>query len=313
MLSTGFRIIIDTVFGHNLRVSYLALGGDSITNSITENILSEAIPSANWDIITTGFQPDFLLIIGGFDYSDTIGVESALCIGAAVSASSRWLVGGSARDAQATAVAKSYALDIEALSFVLQGDLHDRHDFVQFLSNGFRMNCIEATGNRYCVYLALKGGNYAVGSLLTRTDGNDIVVSGLASRPAAVLLASHCQTESTQDTVQANDRLSVGAFTSVSERVAQAIHDVDAGTDSVVATAVEYDEAYINLDSTGAVQGLMDVKSVDATGFTMVMDDTDPSAAFVGYIAFGPSAQTPDDPYLGMRSVIGAPMFGGAG
>jgi hypothetical protein len=64
--------------------------------------------------------------------------------------------------------------------------------------------------------------------------------------------------------------------------------DDDAATTAIVGTAFEYDAVYINMPGTAAtVQGLMDVKTIDSDGFTMIMDDADPSQAFVWYLAFG--------------------------
>jgi hypothetical protein len=104
------------------------------------------------------------------------------------------------------------------------------------------------------------------------------------------MFISHGQAESTSDTIQNEDRLSIGAFSSLTARGAQGILDENGVTDSEVTTAIEFDEVYVNVSTASAIDGLMDVKSIDADGFTMVMDDADPAAAFVWYAAFGPAA-----------------------
>jgi hypothetical protein len=310
----GFDVVIPDTFSHAIRVSWFALCGDSITDATCGTFLDNASAPANFDITTVGFLPSFMMLASNDRASGGTQGNSELCVGAAVSSTKYFCVLNNSEDALATIVSSSYALDIECGARFEGGGLgvNARKEFVEFLSNGFRLNQLESNYAMFNIYLAIKGGSYDVGSFLTKTDTTDISVT-TGFKPSGVLLLSHNQAESTQNTRQAIDQWSMGAFISVTERVAHAIRDNNGTTGSETSTAIEYDEAYINLDSAGAVQGLMDVKSVDSGGFTMVMDDTDPSAAFVGYIAFGPSAQTPDDPYLGMRSVIRAPMFGGAG
>jgi hypothetical protein len=69
----------------------------------------------------------------------------------------------------------------------------------------------------------------------------------------------------------------------------QAISDETGLADTETAYA-NYDTAvYANVVDDAAA-GLMDLKSIDATGFTCVMDDTDPSACWVTYLAIGATA-----------------------
>jgi len=158
----------------------------------------------------------------------------------------------------------------------------------QWLSNGFRLNWAERGGSRRVEYVALKGGLYVVGDLLTRTDTTTpIVEAGFGFSPKAGLLLSNTQAQSSSDTVQNDDAWSAGAFTSSTERGAQGSRDRDNQGTSQTATSVQYSEAYVRLSTTDTVDGLMDIQSVDSDGFTSIMDDADPSAAFVSYIAFG--------------------------
>jgi hypothetical protein len=56
----------------------------------------------------------------------------------------------------------------------------------------------------------------------------------------------------------------------------------------VVSTGLSHDQCYQNLAAAdGTVEGEMDVSSVDAGGFTLIMDDADPAQSFVVYAAFG--------------------------
>ncbi len=66
--------------------------------------------------------------------------------------------------------------------------------------------------------------------------------------------------------------------------------DENGTADSETARAVEHDEVYANIATDDTIEGLLDIKSIDSDGFTCVMDDPDPSAAFVPYMAFGDTA-----------------------
>lgn len=163
-----------------------------------------------------------------------------------------------------------------------------RADFVSFLSNGFRINWAESATARRVHWVALKGGSYIVGNLLTQTDTvTDIAETGFGFQPSGALFVSHGQAESTSDTAQDHDRLSIGAFDSTSSRVAMGTLDEDNLGDSEVTTAHEFDEVYVSISTASAIQGLMDIKSVESDGLTMIMDDADPAQAFVWYMAVG--------------------------
>ena len=121
----------------------------------------------------------------------------------------------------------------------------------------------------------------------TRTDGNNITVTpGFEAR--GVVLVSACRAESTADADTSDGEISFGAFTSASARVGTTLfHD---GTDSQ--SAVEYDEAYVHIDTTPALVALGDVSAVGSTTFTMVMDNADDAENFVGYFAIGDNVET---------------------
>lgn len=293
MDADGFTLVVDDQMPRDLRITYLALGGDSLTNAATGQF-QEPGATGDQDTTSLSFQPDCLLFFSG---NGTVAPPAAqggssLMIGAA-SSSGQGVWVGAGRDAQATTLTRTYCTAGECIALLTVATLNttaSRADFVSFLSNGFRLNWPERSSNRYIFFLALKGGNYRVDNLLTRTDGNDIAETGFGFQPTSALFLSHGQVESTSDTTQTQDRLAIGAFSSLTDRGAQAALDENAVADSEVTTAIEFDEVYANIKTDSTIDGLMDVKSIDSDGFTMVMDDADPSAAFVWYVAFGPAA-----------------------
>lgn len=292
----GFTLVVDDVMPRDLRVSYLALGGDSITNA-TVGVFQEAAATGNQATTGAGFQPDFLFFIHSvFGTAPAAGTtHSQMGIGAAVSSSQQACWCGDASNAAATSDTGTYCTDANCLGFIGNPPtaIVSRATHVSMDADGFTLNWLERNSTRYVFYLALKGGNYRVGNFLTQTDTvTDIAQTGFGFRPSAAMLISHLTTESASDTAQAEDRLSVGAFSSLSDRNAQAVFDEDNLADSEVTTAIELDEVYINIASTSVVQGLMDVKSIDSDGFTMIMDDADPGQNYVWYMAFGPGGSS---------------------
>lgn len=294
MDSDGFTLIIDDQMPVDVRVHYKALGGASLTNAKTGQFVSPG-SAGNADTTGVGFQPDFVLFFGGVRSVSGISVSGYddFMIGAAVSSSQQAALTTSSEHNQGTMDSFSYCTDDEAvaMSSAVDTNIVARADFVSFLADGFRLNYAETPGARYNQYLALKGGNYAVGNLLTQTDTvTDITETGLGFKPTSALFVSHGMAKSTSDTAQNNSNTIIGAFSSLTNRGAQAGLDEDNLADSEVTTAIEFDAAYVNIATDSTIAGLMDVKSIDSDGFTMIMDDADPAQAFVWYVAFGPAA-----------------------
>ena len=297
MDADGFTLVVDDVFVASYRVHYLALGGTDITDVAGGNFLKATV-TGDQDITSVGFEPDLVILFshGGTNLTGTIAVDTELMIGAFDGNGNQAVYLGASNDAAGTSQTLSYCTDAEcAAIFANAITITDqRAQFTSMLSNGFRINWIDNAGAVASAiqYIALKGGSYKVGSLLTQTDTTtDIVASGFGFQPAAGMFLSHGKAESTADTPQDDDEWSMGAFSSTSARAAFATADDDAAGTAIVSSAVEHDEVYINLNAnTGAVEGLMDIKSVDSGGFTCIMDDADPAQAFVWYIAFGPSS-----------------------
>lgn len=289
----GFTLVVDDQMPRDLRVNYLALAGD-ITNAITGRF-NEPGAIGDQDVTGLGFQPDFVLFFSAAMAANPPGAkaDSDLMIGAATGSSNQGVWSGGSNNASATMQTMSYCTLGECIALFEStiASISSRADFVSFLADGFRVNWAERSSTRRVHYLALKGGNYLVGNLLTQTDTvTDIAESSFGFSPSAALFVSHGQVESTSDTAQDNDRLSIGAFSSLTDRGAQATLDEDATADSEVTTAIEIDAVYANISTGSAIVGLMDVKSRDSDGFTMIMDDADPAQACVWYMAFGPAA-----------------------
>lgn len=293
MDADGFTLIVDDAFPRDTRIGYLALGGDSLTDVASGQFIEPAA-TGDQDTTSLAFQPDSILFFSAQNATapPTAAVQAQMMIGAATSSSAQGVWAGTSRNGQAAIAARSYCTAGECIALqAVTGAPNGRADFVSFLSNGFRINWAERAALRYVFFLALKGGNYTVGNLLTQTDTvTDIVESSFGYQPTGALLVSHGQAESTSDTDQGHDRLSIGAFSGTAARGAQGTLDEDTLADSEVTAAMEFDEVYVNIKTDSTIDGLMDIKSIDSDGFTTIMDDADPAQAFVWYMAFGPAA-----------------------
>ena len=309
MDSDGFTLIVDDVMPFNMRVHYMALGGSDLTNYAASFYTGPTV-TGNFDITALSFQPDFLFTVSTSRLVDPPAgaTDGAFAVGAAVSSSQQAVFSAIDDENNVTMNTNKYCYFGELFAAIpLAGDISliVRDSFVSFLSNGFRLNRVEGTYALRVQYLALKGGSYRVDSLLTRTDGNDIVESGFGFSPRAAMFFGHMAAQSTVDTTQDGMQFSIGAFSSITDRGAQCHSDADAVADSIITTAVAYDEVYVSVDSaaTPAIVALMDVKSVDADGFTCVMDNVDAAAAFVPYWAIGDTPSGANwGPLLGLQN-----------
>ena len=292
----GFTLVVDVQFSASIRVHYLALGGTDLTN-YKLGTMTAPTSTGNLAYTGVGFQPDLVLMFinginGGIGGSSS---RQPIHIGAAKSSSSRWTASAGQDDGSGTMDAWSYANDIECIGIInaVGGATPEAQaDFVSMDADGFTLNWtrVFASTARGGWYLALKGGQYALGSVLTQTDTTtDIVVSGLGFSPVGGLVVSHNQAESAINTATANANMSIGGFDSATSRGAVAYMDQNGLADSEVTTAIEHDAVYINVDD-GARVALMDVKSVDSGGVTFIMDDADPAQYFAPYLLFGSTA-----------------------
>jgi len=281
----GFTLTIDDQFTIAARISYLALGGTDLSNVFIGN---KAYPTSAGNYATTGvgFQPDAMIFVPtnlGSAATSAVSLHFGIGIAAGGAQGATYNNDG---DDGATSNTTAYGYNGEVIATRIMGI---RESWVSFDADGFTLNHLEGATANYYHYVALKGGQYKVGELTTRTDGNDIVETEPNFTPVGLLFLSANRAHSTQDTPTDHARLSIGAATSASNRAAQAISDEDNLADTETATA-NYDTAvYANVLDDGVV-GLMDIKSIDATGFTAVMDDTDPSACWVTYLAIGGAA-----------------------
>ena len=307
--SDGFTLVVDDVFPAALEVSYELYGGTDLTNVATGNFqLAATLGDSDYTGLTA-FQPDFGLFVsvGTATAPPVSAVSNQLSIGAATASSQALLAIGSI-DNLATSLTQSYCRggEIYAIISATAGVINTRASFTSFLGDGFRINRLEGASQHYVFFLALKGGSYAVGNFTTATDLNNFTES-VGFVPKGMSFYSANRAQSTADIPTAHLEWSVGSAASSTSRAAQYVRDKDASANADCFSAVEHDEAYINASSaaTQVIEGLMDVVSLTADPVTFVMDDADPVASFVWYVAFGDAPGA--DELMMSRREIGLP------
>lgn len=311
--SDGFTLIVDDQMPDSMRIHYMAFS--STITDVDLGFFVEPATATTQDI-NVGWTPsgdDTAVIFMSFSNSTadppTTGTDSRRHFGvAAGSTPTNYVWHGGSNDAAATMQTINYCRSGECIagSDGAVTVTNMRAAVSAWITNGFRLTWNEVTGNntRRILYAAVRGGKWFAGDLLTQTNTTAFGETGVGFQPQGVLFVSACTTEASADTVAAHDECSMGAVDSALNKRAIAIQDEDNTANAEVATAVEHDEVYVNLDTADAKEGGMAVNSLDADGFTVQMTDADPTQAFVWYLAFGAAAAGGRDP--GRLSLLGA-------
>lgn len=303
MDADGFTLDVDDAFDANLRVHFLALGGADLTNCKT-GLITPTNAAAPFDqgITGVGFQPDAVLFLCPMATGNTDVIASTRLgfgIGAATgpAAGEQWAAIFSADQGAVTTETFSYALDGECIAHnSLSTDLavDDRAVLKSMDADGFTLTWSELNTSNLnkVLYVALKGGEYKVGNSLTRTNTTQWSESGFGFTPTGILFASAGRTESSGDTPTAHSEFSLGAASGSGAQGAQGAVSIDALTDTVISVALEHDAVLVDWDNANppAVDGIMQLNSLDADGVTLQMADASAAQAWFGYFAVGEPA-----------------------
>jgi hypothetical protein len=306
MDADGFTLDVTNQFATSYRVHYWAITG---TTNVEIGAMTASLALGNVDTVLAGaFQPDALILIGEQTTSapPSTAPDSMHMMGVATAATNQAVMVMGSNDAASTMDANSSANGSECVAIMASSmaSIVARAAFVQFNADGFRLNWTEVSGNAHQMfYIAIQGGEWAVGDILTQTDTvTTIPISGLGFTPVGGLFGSVCAAEDALDAIHANDKWSLGGWSeNATTRGTHAVLDEDNVANSEVSTAVEFDAVYANISTASAIQGLMDIQSVDADGLTLIMDDADPSQSFVFYLMCGNVAATGWEQLLSQR------------
>lgn len=292
----GLTFIIDDQFVASLRVHVWAIGGADVTDAFvnTATLMDATGLRSRTDV---GFRPDVTFFVCAAQESGIFGTlddASSINIGFAVRADRQGAAGFRDRDGQATTDTARYSTDAECASILPAGLTNDspvaRAEFVSHDATGFTLNVLESEA-REVGYLCIKGGRWDSGVLTTRADATPFSATGLASTPRGIFVFSHATSESTQDVSQATAVLGLGAASSTTNRGSQGIYNEDNVGTSDCNSIIEFDALLARTNAAGTIESLVDLSSINADGFTLVMDNTDgTNTQFMHWLAVMDSA-----------------------
>jgi hypothetical protein len=282
-----------------LHVVYMALGGVDAAE-----IFSSGLPAGtgNKDIVMLNnwtVAPSAVLFMdlernGATSYLN-------LSLGAASALAEQFSLYLGSQNAATSNVVRHVRSDLcyvqqEASGVTAWGTLAKRASFVQFNSDGIRLNAIQNDGSSIgngLQAMALGGsGVYKVGTLSSLNTTGDITQTGLGFRPRGVIFFSIGKAASASisaaDTGTAG--LSIGAADGPGNQFCTWAGTVDAvnphNASNNTTQGIIYDNRTAN-SGTPTAGGQIKLKSFDSDGFTLTQTVADGSAALIGYMAFG--------------------------
>ena len=306
-ITDNMRFIVDDTFTSSVRFQILVI--DGLTGADIFQVLSPATGGTPKDgTHTLPFaDPELLIFMGGGPTNaipPTVSTSFQLYLGGAC-ADGQFVMSLLSRNGVSPMNTKHYGYHGSCLAHLgVAGTVVEEASFpaaggISGTTLTLNWKSIQGTANiHYCA--ALKGIDATIFNGLTKTDGTDIAMTGLAGSCLGGLIVSTCEAEDAAATAANNNHFSVGSFVSSAHRGCHAGWDENGSSLAISETAlgVYYDEVYLNISSADAMQGLADVKAA-SNNATLVMDDTDPAQNwFAGVLIADPGSgpSVTDDP-----------------
>lgn len=300
MDSDGFTLVYDVAFTFAIRVSYIALGGADLTNY---HIATKAVPivTGNYSVTGLGFQPDAMLTFCSSVNAATNHTSDAIWMMGMTDGTTQGVVQFNDDSGQATMQTDGYAYVGELIAASSTANtINIRESLVSLDSDGFTMNHLEGTASAYVYhYIALKGGNYKVGTVDTSTSTGNVAETGVGFQPKGLITMSANRALSTQDTMSAHAQVTYGA-TDGTDQYAHGTWSENGLADSEATVGYSNGHIYYRVEN-DAVSASAALSSFDSDGFTINVDDAEPTAASaVIYLAIG------DEPAGGVTTLTAA-------
>ncbi len=253
--STGFQINISNQFPADMRVFFVALGSDIISNATTGMFSnsSQTYPFTQDEAV--GFDPDGSFFTPTYDEPTTfwdtnftnylwniafatetnneIGAEHFYDDGASTMQSEGYCYNGE--------MSSSWSGDAPAMRLNYLGNV---------TTNNFRVNWVEGPTASYrsviyCAYKLATGASHYLDVFNTRTDTNNIARTGYGGQPGLVMLLSCCEPNDTIDTSHAPAKLTIGAASGTGQQRAMATFSNDNEATSVLVRSIQWDGLYV--------------------------------------------------------------------
>lgn len=294
--ATGFTLNWGTLTTTSPLFNYLALGGSDITNMKAGSFAS-GTTTGNVSATGVGFQPDIVFLCISLATANGMAVNNNNYSIGVMTSSAQWAMGVKTQNAQATMnTSRSFRNDrclvvVSSITDTLAGEF----SYVSMDADGFTINQSVAAGtNSVITYLAIKGGQWKVGTDTQKTSTGTKGTTGVGFTPSAVILGSVCDT-STAATA-ANSRLSFGVSDGT-RNVATWTGDSDAVPDSISNTIQSNTKCIVlateGTSATPTTNAEASMSSLDSDGFTLNWTTADATARVFGYVAVGANAVAP--------------------
>lgn len=299
----GFTLVVDDQIPSDLTVCWEAWGGTDIA-SVTVGDIAEPAATGTQNYPATGFTAagtDQVVLLAGVQSTAALGTgaatDSGIAIGVATgtAATAQWVGAFNSDDASNPTDTDSYVRTGECLAQIVVGGGNPdaRASLSAWGTDLFTLDWVaRGLTNRRSIYLAIKGGAWAAGSVAidTRTVGNTATVSGLAFAPVGLLTLSGGTTEQAAGTASTVERAAIGSASSATARRSMGWVDTNALATSAIFTRVDYD-AVVGFTDLGVNNWTLDLDAVTADGFRLITDENaggnSPASTLVAYLGFG--------------------------
>jgi hypothetical protein len=313
----------------SMRIGYIVLGGSDITN-VDAGVIKDGatLGNVNYDqtwaaregcdrnasdptfFCAPDFRPDFLLLAAGESDSSPPDTEvnASLFIGA-TDGTNQAVISGADDHGDSSGDCKRTSNSSEIVvgfSSGVNSSPIDRASFSAFLADGFRLNWAEhgQVDSRNIFWLAIEGGSYKVGGFDTSDQAGDLPHVDVDFQPRGMFFWSHNTTTQAIDASAKDFEVSLGAYepsenNRFSSWVLAEDDSITANGQTRASSAVDFDKICINgsnsNNTTAVVDALVDIVSIDGSGFTPTMTDPEPMGASsrIWYLAFGANDPTP--------------------
>jgi hypothetical protein len=273
-------------------VHFIALGGSDL-NAARAGSFNLATGTGTQDIAGVGFQPEFAVFLWTFTEAlDVSTADAEVGLGFAVSSAKRGAMVSVSVDSQNFMVTRQQQRTDSCILLLnpATGGQDAIADFTQFLADGFRVSKSDAPAVSTPVfYLALKGGDYDVGSFTSATATGTQDVTGVGFQPKLVMLATQGRTASTA--IGSTSEMVLGAAASSTDRGVTWFEDPDSlgSSDNEMETlntrvAQWRDRTAAN---TFTLRGSADFVYFSSDGFRVSWSSVEATGRQIIYVAFG--------------------------
>lgn len=285
--STGFTVDTSAAaVGKDYIVHYLAWGGSDITNAYVGTILSPATTPASVDHTGFGFQPDFMLI-------STLGTAAPT----EKFTGGRFALGATDGTNQVSVIVlDENTIPTQVGYRQLSTRLVDWTDslgaqlilgeFTSFISDGVRINWTTVPSTQRQVFvLALKGGQYWVGTDTQKTSTGTQSKTGVGFTPSGLLTFGANQVNSGSFSLTSG-KFSMGASDGTSEGAIWGEATDNVSTSDVNSASIT-DKILRHASNPSTTDAEADLSSFDADGYTLNWSAADATAREFLAMAFG--------------------------